>query len=356
MVEPIRLPVVGPIIIRAASDFVVEPIHWLWRHWLASRKLHLIAGAPGTGKTTIALSLAATVSTGGTWPDGTTAPQGDVLIWSGEDSADDTLIPRLIAAGADLDRVKMISATRDAGGVRPFDPALDMEALGATIGGMPAVKLLIIDPVSSAVLGDSHKASEVRAGLQPLVDLAEKVRFAALGVHHFAKNSSGRHPADRVIGSVAFSAAPRLIMVVAQPDDPDQALRLTRAKSNIGPTGGGFEYRLLQQFAIAGNDRVEAQSIEWGAELTGTARDLLKVEEPDAEADRRSEAVEFLADLLASGPQRVADIRKAAEANGHAWRTLERAKRELGVKAAKSDMRTGWTWELPPTTSAPDYL
>ena len=89
------------VVISRGSSLTPAPVRWLWKHWLARGKLHILAGPPGQGKTTIAMLLAATVSTGGMWPDGTQCEPGNVLIWSGEDDPADTLLPRLIAAGAD---------------------------------------------------------------------------------------------------------------------------------------------------------------------------------------------------------------------------------------------------------------
>ena len=68
-----------------ASDITPEATDWLWDGWLAAGKMHIIGGSPGTGKTTICLSLAAILSAGGTWPDGSEADMGNVVIWSGED-------------------------------------------------------------------------------------------------------------------------------------------------------------------------------------------------------------------------------------------------------------------------------
>lgn len=89
-----------------------EPIRWLWPGWLAAGKFHVLAGAPGTGKTSIALALAATITTGGRWPDGALAASGNVLIWSGEDDPCDTLVPRLIASAADMKRVFFVGDLR----------------------------------------------------------------------------------------------------------------------------------------------------------------------------------------------------------------------------------------------------
>jgi hypothetical protein len=342
-----RLPELGPVLLRSASSYEMEPIQWLWKHWLAQKKLHIIAGVPGTAKTTIAMSIAATVSCGGVWPDGSQAPQGDVVIWSGEDSVEDTLKPRLIAAGADLRHIHFVHSTRELAGARPFDPATDMMPLGISITALKSPKLLIIDPVSAAILGDSHKAAEVRAGLQPVVDLAEHLKFAMLGVHHFAKNTSGRNPIDRVIGSVAFSAAPRVVMVVAQPADTSAPFRLTRAKSNVGPSGGGFEYQLLQMLVTEGSLTVATQRVEWGQVLEGSAHEILKVEEPDTVGEALDEAIAFLSSILAGGPMLVTAVKEAATGNGLGWRTVERAKAKLKVKAARDTIPGPWLWSLP---------
>jgi putative DNA primase/helicase len=96
------------IITRRASEIAPEPVSWIWKYWLARGKLHIIGGVPETGKTTIALNFAAAVSSGGTWPDGSRADAGNVLIWTSEDDPADTLVPRLMRMGADLDRIHFI--------------------------------------------------------------------------------------------------------------------------------------------------------------------------------------------------------------------------------------------------------
>src|SRR5262249_5420302 len=150
-----------------------EAHEWLWNGYLAAGVLHLIAGAPGTGKTTLALACAATISSGGRWPDGTRATPGDVLIWSREDAAASTLVPRLIAMHADMSRVHIVRSVNAGGEKRWFDPARDFPALALAAARIPALRLMIVDPIVSAVAGDSHKNSETRRGLQPLVEFAE---------------------------------------------------------------------------------------------------------------------------------------------------------------------------------------
>ena len=105
-----------------------ENFDWLWRYWLAKGELHLIAGAIGAGKTTIALSLAACLTSGGEWPDGSKAAKGRVLFWSGEDLVSKTLIPRFMAMGGDRSRIGGISVV-EGGKKRSFDPAADLDIL-----------------------------------------------------------------------------------------------------------------------------------------------------------------------------------------------------------------------------------
>src|SRR6476469_8713390 len=97
------------VVLTNGADLTPQPVSWLWRYWLALGKLHILAGAPGQGKTTIAIDMAATVTSGGRWPDGSRCDAGHVLIWSGEDDPADTLLPRLIAAGADKSRIHFVS-------------------------------------------------------------------------------------------------------------------------------------------------------------------------------------------------------------------------------------------------------
>jgi putative DNA primase/helicase len=108
----------------------------------ACGKLHLLAGAPGTGKTTIALSIAATITAGACWPDGSTVASGDVLMWSGEDGIADTLFPRLLVAGVNPARMHFVDRTHENGEARPFNPATDMTMLMQAARGLPNLKLI----------------------------------------------------------------------------------------------------------------------------------------------------------------------------------------------------------------------
>ena len=337
------------VVLTCGTDLTPEPYRWLWQYWLAMGKLHILAGAPGQGKTTIALAMAATITIGGRWPDGSRCAPGNVLIWSGEDDPADTLVPRLMAAGADRARCYFIEGARRGGEVVPFDPARDLGQLLEAIEKIGGISLLVIDPVVSAVTGDSHKNTEVRRALQPLVDLAAKCDCAVLGITHFAKGGQGTDPAQRVVGSVAFTAVARVVMVAAKVkgDEEGQDTRiLARSKSNIGPDDGGFQYHLEQSEPLPG---IHASHIAWGKAVEGTARELLT--DPDdgpqdeGAGSAKEAAEEFLLELLKDGATATKHIQEQAKEAGISWATVRRASDALGVKKRPSN--GSWYWQLP---------
>lgn len=340
------------VVLVNGADLTPEPVRWLWPDWLALGKLHILAGAPGQGKTTIALAVAATLTIGGRWPDGSRCSPGNVLIWSGEDDPADTLLPRLIASGADRTRCYFVSGTRIDGEVEPFDPARDMAALEEQALAIGGIKLLIVDPVVSAVAGDSHKNTEVRRALQPLVDLGSRLDAAVLGISHFSKGGAGSDPASRVVGSIAFTAVARVVLVAAkvkaEDGEQDQDRRiLARGKSNIGPDDGGFEYAIEQAEPLPG---IHASYVTWGKSVAGSARDLLaEPTEQESTSDSKSAvdaAVAFLLEALADGLTPSKTVQAEAKDAGVSWASCKRASDSLKVVKRKGDGGL-WYWKLP---------
>ena len=333
------------------SDLSIRATRWLWDGWLARGEMHILGGAPSTGKTTITLSMAATMSIGGRWPDGSICIQRNVVIWSGEDSFETTLGPRLIKSGANLDNIYFIQGVLDASGKRPFDPAKDINYLREKMAAIGNIGLLIVDPIISAVSGDSHKNNEVRRGLQPLCDLGRAFSCAVIGITHLTKGTQGKDPVERLTGSIAFGALARVVfMAVKMVDDDNRVSRIfVRAKSNIGKDDGGFNYE-LHLGPVPTHPDINTTSVRWGDWIDGHARDILRDSEQSNE-DRSSldEAKQFLRDYLEDGPRDSKSVLSESRKQQISRTTLHRAKGQLKVKITKHGFGKGggWQWEIP---------
>jgi len=321
-----------------AATVKSEPIRWIWPGWLARGKLHVIAGAPGTGKTTIGMHLSACVSAGLAFPTGMKPRPGRVLIWSGEDDIADTLAPRLRAAGAAMDFVQFVKGVTEGPDSYAFDPARDVPLLAAALASVDDLALIVIDPLVSAVSGDSHKNAEVRRSLAPLVDMATRMDAALVGITHYSKGTQGREPLERVSGSLAFGALARLVFgTVKQKADDDNVpprYLLARVKSNIGPDGGGFAYA-FEQTRLP--DGIEASRVVFGEAVEGSARELLAQAEAVVgdEHTERLDAADWLRRLLAEDGMPAKAVKVEADQSGFAWRTVQRAMKQAGVESAR---------------------
>lgn len=267
------------------------------------------------------------------------------MIWSGEDGIRDTIMPRFVAAGGNPDRLYFPMGTVVEGERRPFDPSTDIHGLIKAAGNYPELSYVMIDPVVLAIPDrrDSHKNTETRRGLQPLVDFAEQRGIALVGVTHFTEGSQDREPIERVAGSLAFGALPRIVWA-ASADENDRQRRLVRIGSNIGPSGGGIEYMLFQA-PIIGHD-FTAQRVDWGVQIRGSARELLDAKKRSAQA----EAVAFLSTFLADGAKPQREVKEAADAYVHTWGTVRLAQKKLGIKPYRNGK--AWLWQLPSTSEA----
>ena len=317
--------------LKLAKKGTAAPVKWAWPGWLAQGMFHILAGDPGTGKSTLAFKLAAELSIGGTWPDGTPCPVGNTLIWSSEDPWKYVIEPRLIAAGANLERINGIDGITDPEGAeRCFDPARDCRALLDHAALDPGLRLLVLDPIVSAVAGDDHHNNDVRRALAPLVDFADRRGIVVLGISHYTKNSEGRSPLDRVIGSRGYGALARIVLAAGATEDRKRRV-LVRAKSNISLDGDGFDYGMQQCQITNDGQTFNAQRVAWGKALYGPARVLLDEVAPVKHDKKLDHARELILAKIAEEDMTTTDLlRIAAEEAGISWRTMECARDALG--------------------------
>jgi putative DNA primase/helicase len=327
-----------------ASTITIKPITWIWPGWLAAGKVHILGGQAGAGKSTIGFSLLAQITRGGQWPDGCSAPLGDVLIWSGEDDPSDTIVPRLLAAGGNRSRLWFPGRVPASDGRhRPFDPSMDMAGLTELVRRHSAIKVCMIDPIVSAVSGDSHNNAETRRSLQPVVDFAEATGIAVLGITHFTKGTQGKTPLDRITGSLAFGAVSRVVWGAEEGEGPDDPRKLVRIKTNIGRNGGGFTYT-MQQVPVEG---MSAQRVVWGAAIEGSAQALLGGGE--GQKNKLEVGIELLQMILSSAGNAgvsQAEIKMISEDKDISWPTIVRARANFGDKITPFKVGQASWWRL----------
>lgn len=345
-------PNVRGLIIQRASEVTIEKIEWLWPGRIAIGKQTLIAGEAGLGKSQTLNAIAATVTTGGLWPCGEgRAPLGSVLLLCAEDAASDTIVPRLMAAGAVLERVHIINAVRAGNGKdrSAFNLQTDLLLLEQLIREIGDVRLVGIDPISS-YLGpkiDSYVNASVRSVLEPVGEMAARMRVAVASITHPPKGA-GRAAIDRFIGSVAFVAASRTAFMVAKDaEDKDRRLFLP-VKTNIAALGKGLAFRLVQEVVGPPDKGIVASSVAWEHQhVSVSADEALRAVEDSSDRSALDEAKEFLRDKLAFGAVVVREIEEHANAKGISKATLKRARTALKVVPVKEGMDGPWSLKLP---------
>jgi Bifunctional DNA primase/polymerase, N-terminal/AAA domain len=332
----------------------MEPINWLWYGRIAVGKLTVIDGDPDAGKGHLTMDIASKVSTGSPWPDGSPCARGGVVILSAEDGLRDTLVPRLTAAGGDRGRVADIGLIGDDKHV-PAIPA-DLPTIEAACRLVDA-RVLIVDPIM-AYLGEEvngNSDQSVRRALAHLAKVAERTGIAVIAVRHLNK-SGGANPLYRGGGSIAFTAAARVAMIVGlDPDDPSRRI-LARIKGNVARPVPSMayhieEYILHESANPPDRQRIVTSRLVWDGDSELTAKDLLATTSTEGEGSvNRTEAEEFLRSLLAAGPVSAKEVSRQAEESGIAIRALRSAKERMGVVSRRAGFGTSgaWSWALPP--------
>ena len=331
-----------------ASDVEIRPIKWLWSGVMALGKLIILSGEPGLGKSQVSLFVASVVSKGGYWPvTNEKIKSGNVLILSAEDGAQDTIIPRLEALGANLDNIHIICAVPiENGKERSFDLTLDVEKLQKSSERISNVKLIIVDPIS-AYLGktDSHRNSDVRSALTPVSDFAEASGACLLCVTHLNKGGQGTSAMNRVTGSIAFVAASRASYVVTKdPNDPDMRLMLP-LKNNLAKDINGFAYRIEEKEIHKNNELIKTSFVTWEPNfITLTAEEVLSGQ---SRSSNRKIAEDILIQELGGGGAILCkQLYQKAEDQDISKKVLWSAAKRLNVKEDKGGFNNGWLWQL----------
>lgn len=303
-----------------------EEIKWLWKPYIPFGKLTIIQGDPGEGKTTFALQLAALLSLGKGFGEneniGVSEPV-NVIYQTAEDGLADTVKPRLISAGADCSKIKVIDD-------REKSLSMDDERLELAINATGA-KVLILDPLQ-AYLGDKvdmNRANEAREMTKKLGAIASRTGCAVILIGHMNKGS-GAKAAYRGIGSIDFFAIARSVLLVARVPDDSTIRAVAQIKSNLALEGETMAFRLAEN------------GFTWIGEYDISTDELLA---GYSNSDKHKSAEDFLKKILSKGQTVPASsIFSQAKAIGVSKRTIENVKQELGIKSIKDG--ASWLWKM----------
>jgi hypothetical protein len=254
-----------------------------------------------------------------------------------------------MAAGANLQRIHFVKSANKAGKDCVFSLQTDLPLLRDTIIQHSNTKLCITDPVS-AYLGvgkvDGRSATDVRGVLQPLKDMSEDLRVFSLLIAHFNKKDDVKSALLRVSDSIAYVAAARSVYAVL--DDPENkgARLFIKAKNNLARGDVPALRYSVSLKPVSGLIKPQPHVV-WESHVDITANEAMAAAGGHT---GKQEAKAFLQERLEAGPVKAEDIIEEAKQDGIAKRTLDRAKKELGIKSHKEHGKIDgdWMWGLPP--------
>lgn len=332
-----------------------ERVEWLEDCWIPRRSLTLLAGREGLGKSTIACDLAAR-ATRGELDNGT---RMNVAYIATEDPRSMVIVPRLMAARADLARVGFIDV-HDVTGGSQLDLPRDADVLDRFIAEN-RIGLMILDAAKSAMNGtlNDFKDSDVRRYLEPLARIADRNDCAIVGLVHFGKRESN-DTGKLIMGSAAWSQVARSVLSVAV-DDESGSLVVENTKGNLAPRTVARAAQIVTAAVDLqdGGPPSEVGRVEWMGETDIRVTDLLSRSSDGDDAEERSEVEAVLLDYLESqgGSAPAGEVLKVARAAGLSERTVKRVRSRLGIKTTKSGgAGSSWVWSIDHPKGAKDQL
>lgn len=308
------------------SEVKEEEIKWIWHPYIPYGKVTIIQGDPGEGKTTFVLSLIALLTTGTPLPEEETANDTITVIYqTAEDGLGDTIKPRLLSTGADLERVVVIDENE-------IQLTLSDERLEKAIVQTGA-KLIVLDPIQ-AYLGaevDMHRANEIRPIMKRLSLLAERTGCAVILIGHMNKMGSAKS-AYRGLGSIDIRAAVRSVLVVGRVKDEPTLRIVAHDKSSLAPEGKSIAFELSPETGFS-----------WKGYCETSVDDLLSGR--GSVVSKTTQAENLLKEILADGEMSSEEITSQAKELDISNRTLKIAKQNLGVKSFRKGDK--WYSSLP---------
>lgn len=338
------------IVLTAASTIEPEPVVWAWEDdghgRIPAGALTVAAGREGTGKSSFGIWLSARI-TRGTLPGSLYGRPLSVIYGAVEDSWKYTLVPRLMAAGADLQRVFRIEVVIDESEMGTLCLPSDISLLEEAIRDND-VALVVLDPLMSTIGAgiDTHRERDTRTALDPLARLADRARCMVLGIAHFNKGSS-TDASSLITGSGAFKNVPRAVFGFAR-DPEDGTSVLTQTKNSLGDSNlPSLGYVIEEAKVETRKGTASVGKFVFTGESDRSVSDILAANGAEDE-DERKDAAAWLCSYLTDngGEAEAVDVIKAGDKVGFSKDSLKRAKKRARVVSRKESMDAGWMWVI----------
>lgn len=358
--EPLEATPAGRrLVLTPASEIDPEPVVWAWEDnpddvlgntgRIPLGSLSIAAGREGTGKSSFGIWMAARI-TRGDLPGSLYGRAHAVIYAAVEDSWKHTLVPRLMAAGADLTKVYRVEVVEDEDEGMTLSLPTDNALLERELKAADAA-LLVLDPLMSTIGAgiDTHRERDVRVALDPLARLADRARCVVLGIAHFNKGAS-TDPSSLITGSGAFKNVPRSVFGFAV--DPDGGRVMTQTKNSLGRLDlPSLAYQIEGTEVSTRHGAAHVGQFVWLGESERSVTDILSERGDTEDQEDRKDAADWLRGYLADngGEAAAIDVFRAGDKDGFSKDALKRAKRRAGVTSEKAAMDAGWMWRLKPT-------
>jgi hypothetical protein len=334
------------LMVMNATDIKPEPLLWLWPERIPQGTICWFTGKPNLGKSLATLDLIARLTTGNDFPDGekNVLPPQDVLLAISEDNPSTTVIPRLMAAGANLEHVKFFHRVKLNEGSRQLQLSSDTRNLKRGLEANPTVTLIVLDPLESFSGDvDINKNQEIRPVMDALSSLCKRTRTTIVGIVHDNKRSDVS-AIQKIPGGSAVAGAARSALGFSRDPDNRNEYFMSMVKGNLSKKQSGIRYTIGERTV----DGLKAPFIIWGEEHDATADELL-TQERDTGSRKDNKQItmarDFLPVALANGPRLAKELYAEAEEKGISVDTMKRAKNEMGgISVYKTN--NGWIWSI----------
>lgn len=340
-----------------ASLIDEKPLEWLWLGRIPIGQITLLEGDPGTAKSTLTVAMAAIVSTGQAWPDGAACVRGEVIIANAEDPEEEVIKPRLVAAGADVERVFCICPSEHDAQVFTIP---DHVAALEDLVRKRSVRLIVFDPLEAFLSGsvDNYRNHHIRRALKSLELMAKRTGCAVVIVRHLVKDAT-KAALYRGSGSIGIIGAARAALSVGRDKTDKDRCIVVPAKSNWSKLQPGIAYKVEEvSYVTEDGTAITTSRIRWDGVVHITADDLLTVVDGQASGAGTDSATRaFIEAELAAGATSSAKLLATALKAGIKKADVFRVSKLMDIRRYKDGLDgTGeWMWELPVKVEAANW-